>query len=139
MREFLQKERVQWIAMLTLLMALIIALIFFFEWLRLPYSTAWRLILYSTLVMLCIPLFIETSIHRRVKSEHEKIMNDLKRIEQDLHDYRNRPGIPAVIPVPPVAQAPAAAAKKPAKKPGKKSRSSNKKKASRGRKKIKKK
>jgi len=91
MRELLQKERVQWTVMFALLITSIIILIIFFEWLALPYSTLWRFMLYSTLIILCIPLFIETFLHRKLKSEHDKIITDLKRIEQELRDCRSRP------------------------------------------------
>jgi hypothetical protein len=73
---------------LLLLFVLMAVLAFFLESLNVEKPVLWRWMMYSTLMVCGVPLWVNTKSYTHFKREHEKVKQDIAVIEQKLG--RNR-------------------------------------------------
>ena len=88
MKKLLQKQSVQGILSLVLFIVIILIIILFFEWLNIPDPASQRLMLYALLIVLCVPLWIESCFDNRLRKEHAKLVRDLDKIISDFEELK---------------------------------------------------
>jgi hypothetical protein len=79
---------------LLLLFVLMAVLVFFLELFEVEKPVLWRWMMYSTLMVCGVPLWVNTKSYTRFKREHEKIKQDIMVIEQKLERNRQQDDYP---------------------------------------------
>jgi hypothetical protein len=79
---------------LLLLFVLMAVLAFFLESLNVEKPVLWRWMMYSTLMVCGVPLWVNTKSYTHFKREHEKVKQDIAVIEQKLERNRQQDNYP---------------------------------------------